>query len=122
ETYSGQNGGARVIIDDLILTRAEELGPADRDRLLAAAETAKAAVAEHQTWIDGTLVPRARGDFRLGRLYDGKLRLSVDSDIPRADLRARAQADLERVTAEMFDIARTVLSTQGGEAPLSENP
>lgn len=122
ETYASQNAGALAIIDDLILARADELGAGNRDRLVAAAESAKAAIAEHQAWIDAKLVPNARGDFRLGALYDRKLRISIDSDIPRADLRARAQADLERVTAEMFDIARTVLSTQAGASPLPESP
>lgn len=122
ETYAAQNGGALAIIDDLILARADELGAANRDRLVAAAESAKAAIAEHQAWIDTKLVPNAKGDFRLGALYDRKLRISIDSDVSRADLRARAQADLERVTSEMFDIARTVLSTQAGATPLPEGP
>ena len=75
ETYSRQNGGAVSIIDDLILAQSAGLGPDDQTRLKAAADKAKAAIAEHQIWIDSQLVPNAKGDFRLGALYDDKLRL-----------------------------------------------
>jgi uncharacterized protein (DUF885 family) len=105
ETYSKQNGGAISIIDDLILAQSAGLGPDDLTRLKAAAEKAKAAVQEHQTWIDTQLVPNAKGDFRLGALYDTKLRLSINSSIPRAELLAKARADAEAIRNEMYEIA-----------------
>ncbi len=67
KTYAGQNGGATAIIDELILPAADKLGPDDRTRLMAAAEKAKAAVAEHQAWIEKTLIPGAKGDYQAGR-------------------------------------------------------
>lgn len=106
ETYSRQNGGAVSIIDDLILAQSSGLGPDDLTRLKAAADKAKAAIGDHQKWIDGTLVPNAKGDFRLGVLYDTKLRLSINSNIPRAELAAKAKADAEAIRSEMLDIAR----------------
>jgi uncharacterized protein (DUF885 family) len=123
ETWARQNPGTLSLIDDLILPKAGELQEADRARLLAAAETAKSAVRDLQTWIATDLTPRAKGDFRLGAdLYGAKLRYAVDSPTPRAELRARAEADLARVRAEMFDIARTVLSSSGRAPRLSETP
>jgi uncharacterized protein (DUF885 family) len=110
QTYSGQNGGAISIIDDLILAQSAGLGPDDLTRLKAAAEKARAAVQEHQAWIDQTLIPGAKGDFRLGALYDQKLKLSISSPIPRADLLARAKADAEAIREEMFAIAETLAS------------
>jgi len=110
QTYSGQNGGAISIIDDLILAQSSGLGPADLTRLKAAAEKAKAAVTEHQTWIDKELVPNAKGDFRLGALYDDKLRLSINSPIPRAELAAKAKADAEAIREEMFAIAEPLVA------------
>lgn len=109
-TYSFQNAGAASIIDNLILAQATDLDGEARTRLAAAAETAKTALAEHQAWIDDTLVPSAQGDFRIGpALYDAKLRFSLDEDIDRETVATRARADLERVQAEMLDISRGIL-------------
>jgi hypothetical protein len=92
QTYSRQNGGAVSIIDDLILTQASALPAADLSRLQAAAEKAKAAIAEHQTWIDTQLAPNARGDFRLGPLYDKKLAAQRRRRTQRARAKDQARA------------------------------
>lgn len=104
QTYSAQNGGAVSIIDSLILTQADTLGPDDKARLAKAAETAKAAIAEHQTWIDTTLVPGAKGDFRYGPLYDEQLRYSINATTPRAELLSKARADADAIRDQMFEI------------------
>lgn len=109
QTYAGQNGGAISIIDDLILAQASSLPPADLSRLQAAAEKAKAAIKEHQTWIDTQLVPNAKGDYKLGANYDTKLRLSISSPIARADLAAKAKADAIAIREEMFAIAEPLV-------------
>jgi hypothetical protein len=68
------------------------------------------AVAEHQAWLDKTLVPNAKGDFRIGQtLYDQKLQFALLSSLSRADIRQRADGELKRVREEMYGIARTVL-------------
>lgn len=105
QTYSAQNGGATSIIDGLILAQADGLGADDKARLTKAAETAKAAIAEHQKWIDATLVPGAKGDFRYGPLYDEQLRYSINAPTPRADLLAKARADADAIRDEMFEIS-----------------
>jgi uncharacterized protein (DUF885 family) len=110
QTYSRQNGGATSIIDDLILAQASGLPAADLSRLQAAAAKAKAAVAEHQTWIDTQLVPNAKGDFRLGPLYDKKLRLSINSSIPKAELVAKARTDAQAIRDEMFSIGEPLVA------------
>lgn len=112
QTYSGQNAGIVSIIDDLILAEASELGPADASRLSRAAETAKAAIAEHQSWIDGTLVPNARGDFRYGPLYEEQLRFSISSATPRAELLAQARADASSIRDEMFEICAALVGAK----------
>ena len=114
QTYSGQNGGAISIIDDLVLPQAAGLTPEEQTRLKAAADLAKAAVTEHQTWIDTQLVPNAKGDFRLGALYDTKLRLSINSPIPRAELLAKAKADAEAIREKMYEIAHSLV----GNSPM----
>jgi uncharacterized protein (DUF885 family) len=118
QTYSGQNGGTLSIIDDLILPAADKLGPDDRKRLMAAAEKAKAAVAAHQTWIDKELIPKAKGDYKLGARYDAKLRYSINEATPKDELRKRAEANAATIREEMLDIAKGVLAAQPGAKPL----
>jgi uncharacterized protein (DUF885 family) len=114
ETYSRQNGGAISIIDDLILTQPVYQTMKDALVVRNAAQKAKAAIAEHQTWIDTQLVPNAKGDFRLAALYDAKLRYSINSQIPRADLQAKAKADAQAIRDEMFAIAEPLVGNHPG--------
>jgi uncharacterized protein (DUF885 family) len=118
QTYSGQNGGTISIIDELILPVADKLGPDDRKRLIAAAEKAKAAVREHQTWIDKELIPQAKGDYKLGARYDAKLRFSINETTSRDELRKRAETNAAAIREEMLDIARGVLAAQPRAKPL----
>jgi uncharacterized protein (DUF885 family) len=110
ETVAKQNAGVLSLVDEFITPNASKLSGDERARLDAAVANLRKAVAEQQVWLDKTLVPNAKGDFRIGqKLYDEKLRFSLDSTLSRAEIRQRAQAELERVRAEMYDIARTVL-------------
>lgn len=114
ETYSRQNSGAISIIDDLILAQPIYQTMGDALVVRNAAQKAKAAIAEHQTWIDTQLVPNARGEFRLGALYDAKLRYSINSPVPRAELQAKARADAEAIRDEMFAIAEPLVGSHPG--------
>ncbi|GAB3389095.1 DUF885 domain-containing protein [Lysobacter fragariae] len=111
ETVSKQNAGVTSIIDDMILPHANELSGDDRKRLDAAAAALKKAVADNQTWLDKTLVPNAKGDFRIGqKLYDEKLAFALNSPLSRQEIRTRAEAAIKQTRAEMYDIARKVLA------------
>jgi uncharacterized protein (DUF885 family) len=109
ETAVQQNPGLGTIIDAMILPELDAL-PADaRTRLEAAIETARDAIAEHQTWLEEELVPRAAGDFRVGaELYDTKLAFALDSPLDRKAIRARAEAEYENVRNQMYETAREV--------------
>jgi uncharacterized protein (DUF885 family) len=116
ETLSGQNSGVVSIVEELILPHAGALGPSDRARLNAAIETLRAAVSEHQAWIDGTLVPGARGDFRIGaQRYDEKLALALNSSLSRAEIHARATSELDRIRGEMAEIAGQIVTPPANE-------
>ncbi len=111
-TYSTQNGGATSIIDSFVVAQAALLGPDDAARLAKAADAAKAAIADHQTWIDGTLVPNAKGDFRYGPLYEEQLKFSINASTPRADLLAKARADADAIREEMFEISAKLVTAR----------
>lgn len=111
ETVAKQNAGITSIIDGMILPHAGELGGEERKRLEAAADALKKAVAENQEWLDKTLVPNAKGDFRIGqKLYDEKLAFALNSPLNRQEIRTRAEAAIKQTRAEMYEIARKVLA------------
>ena len=60
ETMARQNGGIIEIARDMLVPQAGALTGAERARFDAAFAGLENAVAEHQRWIDGTLVPQAR--------------------------------------------------------------
>lgn len=123
ETVSKQNKGVLSLVDSLIAPHAKELPEADRKRLEAAIAGLRKAVAQNQTWLDRKLVPKAKGDFRLGaELYDAKLAFALNSPLTRADIRQRAEAALKSTREQMYGIARQVLAGKRKAPPLPENP
>ena len=123
ETVSKQNGGVLALIDQFITPNAGQLKGADRQRLDAAIAGVRAAVAENQQWLDKTLVPNAKGDFRLGAaLYDQKLKFSLNSALSRGEIKQRAEAELKRARGEMYGIARQVLKGKRGAPALPASP
>ena len=85
ETAIKQNRGVIAILDNMVEPRLGELPPAQRQQMQAAIQTAKAAVEEHQKWLESQLLPNAGGDFRLGKeRYDKKLAFTLQSALSRA--------------------------------------
>ncbi len=123
ETVAKQNAGILDIVDTFITPHAKDLSEAERQRLATATEALKKAVAEHQQWLDTTLVPNAKGDFRIGaQLYDQKLKFALVSSLSRADIKQRAESELQRVRGEMYGIARQVLKDRPDAPALPEQP
>jgi uncharacterized protein (DUF885 family) len=123
ETVARQNQGVLSLIDTFITPNAGQLSGEERNRLDAAVKTLREAVAEHQAWLDNTLVPNARGDFRIGgQRYDEKLTYSLNASLSRAEIKQRATAELARVRDEMYAVARTVLKDAPGAPELPEAP
>ncbi len=123
ETVAKQNAGILSIVDTFITPNLKDLPDAHRQQAQAAIDGLKNAVAEHQAWLDKTLVPNAKGDFRIGQtLYDQKLQFALLSSLSRADIKQRAEGELKRVREEMYGIARTVLKDKPGAPALPETP
>lgn len=112
-----QNGGILQVAEGMLAPHADTLSGKDRARFDAALAKLKAAVADQQVWLDKTLVPAAKGDFRLGPvLYDQKMKYALLSTMTRPELKAKAEAAKTATRAEMYALARTVL---GGNLPAS---
>jgi len=123
ETAIQQNPGLVSIIETMIVPAMDKLGPADRKRLEAAIEIAKNAVADHQTWLEETLLPQAAGDFRIGaELYDRKLAFALNSPLSRREIVARAEAEYETVRNEMYSVAREVYAARHPYTTFPDNP
>ena len=123
ETVAKQNGGVLVLIDQFITPNLDQLKGDDRRRLDAAISGLRAAVSQHQQWLDATLVPNARGDYRLGGpLYDQKLVFSLNSALSRQEIKQRAEAELKRSRGEMYAIAQQVLKRRRGAPALPAKP
>jgi uncharacterized protein (DUF885 family) len=123
ETVAKQNGGVISLIEQFIVPNADKLQGEDRKRLDAAIEGLRKAVAEHQLWLDKTLVPNAKGDFRIGeKLYDEKLKFALMSSLSRAEIKQRAEAEVVRVRGEMYKIAQQVLKGKPGAPDMPGSP
>jgi uncharacterized protein (DUF885 family) len=123
ETVAKQHNGILGLVDQFITPNLGQLGEEDRERAENAIGNLRIAVAAHQTWLDQTLMPSAQGDFRIGAsLYDRKLAFALNSPLGRREIRTRAEAELQRVRAEMYEIARAVLADQKGAPELPEQP
>lgn len=123
ETVARQNRGILSLVETFITPNLDQLQGQQRQRLEAAITTLEAAVNQHQQWLDEQLVPNAKGDFRIGaELYDAKLRFALNSQLSRADIGQRAQAELDRVRAQMYGIAQRVLAGRPGAPATPDNP
>ncbi|GAA4869233.1 DUF885 domain-containing protein [Luteimonas vadosa] len=123
ETVAKQNKGLLSLIENYITPNLDQLQGEERARLDAAIETTRKAVAEHQAWLDGTLVPNAKGDFRIGAdLYDQKLKFSLNSSLSRAEIAQRATAELARVRSEMYAVAQGVLKDEPDAPEMPAEP
>ncbi|MCO5738262.1 MULTISPECIES: DUF885 domain-containing protein [Stenotrophomonas maltophilia group] len=123
ETVAKQNKGILSIVDTFITPHIGELPQADQQRLQAAIDGLKKAVDEQQTWVDKTLVPNAKGDFRIGaEKYDQKLKFALSSSLSRQESGERARAELKRVREDMYGIAQTVLKDKPGAPEMPAQP
>jgi uncharacterized protein (DUF885 family) len=122
-TVAKQNAGIVSIVQEMLIPHRDLLSPEDRSRFDTAFATLKAAVAEHQIWLDKVLVPGAKGDFRLGpALYDTKLRFALVSPLGRAEIKQRANRALVDTRAQMYALARQILAGRAGAPPLPAAP
>jgi uncharacterized protein (DUF885 family) len=122
-TVARQNAGIISIAEEALVPQRGALQPPDAARFDAALAGLKAAVAEHQIWLDETLVPQARGEFRLGpELYDTKLRFALLSSLSRQEIKARAQTAFAATRVEMYQVARQALAGRRDAPALPDNP
>lgn len=123
ETAIAQNPGMISIIDDMLLPLADSLSASDRQRLDAAIEIARDAIAEHQNWLEEELLPSAAGDFRIGaELFDAKLAFTLNSPLDRREIRRRAENEYVAVRNAMYDLSKDLYAERHPYASFPDGP
>ncbi|WP_240006620.1 DUF885 domain-containing protein [Pseudaquidulcibacter saccharophilus] len=106
-TYSAQNKGLKSIIDEMIIPELKNLAPSEQEELKAIIAKYNQEVDAHQKWIDETLVPVAKGDFRVGaKVFDKQLKFVLQSNLTREDIKQKALDRIKYVRGQMFEIAK----------------
>ena len=118
-----QNPGLLSLIDELVAPQMDDLPPQARARLETAIAAARAAIEQHQRWLEADLEPNAKGEFRIGReLYEQKLAFSLMSPLSREEIRKRAEAEVRRVRSDMYDVSRRALTDSEHAPPTPDEP
>jgi uncharacterized protein (DUF885 family) len=104
-TAINQNPGVINLVMDGLQPYLDE-APGMRDELAGARATAIAALNEYGRWLESELLPRSKGDFRLGKdLWRNKLQYALSSDLTPEEILASAESDLAETRATMYEIA-----------------
>jgi uncharacterized protein (DUF885 family) len=109
ETAIKQNRGAIAFYERGIYELAGEAP--QMSELRPAIQKVLPALTDYQTWLEKELLPRATGDWRLGKSKFGqKLELELNAAITSEEVLKEAEAEADRVEAEMYVIARQLWS------------
>jgi uncharacterized protein (DUF885 family) len=105
ETAIRQNRGAIGFYDGGLL---EVAGNTSRtDELKAAAKPVAACLKEYQKFLEEDLLPRAKGDWRIGKeRFARKLELELDAGLTAEEVIHEAESEADRVEREMYVMAR----------------
>jgi len=123
ETAVSQNRGVLSILDNQVAPHLDVLAEDERTRLEKAMETGRAAVEQHQQWLEEELLPVAKGDFRIGReLFDVKLGFILQSKMDRATVRRRAEERVVLVRDQMYELALQILGEEDPKSRFPEQP
>jgi uncharacterized protein (DUF885 family) len=117
ETAIKQNRGAIGFYEKEIFDfagKTRQLGA-----LKAAAAPVVAALKDYQKFLENDLLPRANGEWRLGKeKFAQKLDLELDAAVNADQVMADAQTEFDRVEREMYVIARQLWSRYFAPTPL----
>jgi uncharacterized protein (DUF885 family) len=104
ETAILQNQGNISMIRDELSQFVE--GSPVAAELAPVREAAAKALEEYGVWLEKDLLPRSTGDVRIGdAMWRKKLHFSLDSDLSKEEIYARAMTDLKATQKAMYETA-----------------
>ncbi len=105
ETAILQNQGNIGLVRDELSQFVSQV-PGMEVELAPAREAAVRALEEYGVWLEKDLLPRSNGEVRIGdAMWRKKLRFSLDSDLSKEEIYARAVADLAATQKKMYETA-----------------
>lgn len=124
ETAILQNQGNVSLLKEELTPFIQQV-PGMDEKIKPALDAAVASLEEYGRWLENDLLPRSTGEFRLGdEKWRKKLRFSLDSDLSKEDIYARATADLAATQQRMYETAlplyRQFFPDEKDEAKLSD--
>jgi uncharacterized protein (DUF885 family) len=103
-----QNKGTIDLIKNELPKVLEE-APDLKDSLMAESQKVVSALEDYQKFLENDLLPRSKGDFRLGKeLFEEKLKYTLQSDLSSDEIVKRAEEEFIRVRKRMFEIAQSL--------------
>jgi len=124
-------GPPRVVVETAIKQNRGAIGFFEKDIFKLTGETpnvsplagpcksAVAALKDYQKFLEEELLPRAKGEWRIGKeKFDKKLDLELDANIAADEVLKTAEAEAERVRSEMYVIARQLWAKEFPKKPL----
>lgn len=117
ETAVRQNRGAISFYQGTLFELAGKTP--QRAELKAAAERVVAELEAYQDWLENDLLPRANGEWRLGKQrFSEKFEFGIDAGVTCDEALADAEAEFDRVRNDMYVIARQAWSQYFPNDPL----
>jgi uncharacterized protein (DUF885 family) len=117
ETAIKQNRGAIGFYEHDLFTFAGETS--QLDALHAAAVPVVAALKEYQQFLEKDLLPRANGEWRIGRKkFARKLELELDAGVSADQVMADGENEFNRLQRDMYVVARQLWSHYFPRQPL----
>ena len=121
-TAINQNPGVISLVMDGLQPYLDQ-APEMKEELRAARSGAIAALDEYGRWLEVELLPRSKGDFRLGdELWRSKLQFSLSSDLTPEEILASAERDLKATRDQMYEVALPLYRDFFGGHADDENP
>ncbi|MGB2989958.1 MAG: DUF885 domain-containing protein, partial [Candidatus Zixiibacteriota bacterium] len=98
-------GNINLIKNDL--AKVVERLPGWKDTLDHPMKIGIGTLEDYQTFLEEELLPRSNGEFRLGKkLFEKKLKVTLQSDLSPDEIVKRAEAELVSVRKRMFELAQ----------------
>jgi len=105
ETAIRQNPGNIAMMRDELNTYLEKV-PELKDEFAPIQQNVISALEAYGAWLEKDLLPRSTGDFRIGdEKFRRKLHFSLESDLTKEDVLAKAEADLRATQDAMYETA-----------------
>ncbi len=105
KTAIDQNKGVISLIREELQMFVDK-EPSMKAEIAPSQARAIAALTDYGNWLEKDLMPRSKGDFRIGEAkYRQKLRFALESDLSKEELLKRAETDLRTTQTAMYQVA-----------------